>query len=112
MYGFWCGLCQTADSAQKMGESYSFYLCLGCCFGPCIPNVLVRNKARQKYGLEGSTGKNHHISYFFYCVKYSYFKSQQLLTHVLQTETPLCTPTPWLTLLLVLGKSRVKQNSC
>jgi len=22
------------------------------------------------------------------------------------------TPTPWLTLLLVLGKSRVKQNSC
>ena len=24
----------------------------------------------------------------------------------------VCTPTPWLTLLLVLGKSRVKQNSC
>ena len=24
----------------------------------------------------------------------------------------LCTPTPWLTLLLVLGKSRVKQNLC
>ena len=24
----------------------------------------------------------------------------------------LGTPTPWLTLLLVLGKSRVKQNSC
>ena len=24
----------------------------------------------------------------------------------------VCTPTPWLTLLLVLEKSRVKQNSC
>ena len=24
----------------------------------------------------------------------------------------VCTPTPWLTLLLVLGKSHVKQNSC
>ena len=28
------------------------------------------------------------------------------------TNLTICTPTPWLTLLLVLGKSRVKQNSC
>ena len=36
------------------------------------------------------------------------------LSEILLPENELIeiTPTPWLTLLLVLGKSRVKQNSC
>ena len=63
MCGWCCPICQVADSAQKLGESYLLYFVLGC-FVPCVPVFLVRDKAREKYGLEGSTGKNHHISYF------------------------------------------------
>ena len=68
MCGWCCPICQVADSAQKLGESYLLYFVLGC-FVPCVPVFLVRDKAREKYGLEGSTGKNHHIHTFVsYCV--------------------------------------------
>ena len=63
MCGWCCPICQVADSAQKLGESYLLYFVLGC-FVPCVPVFLVRDKAREKYGLEGSTGKIHYISYF------------------------------------------------
>jgi len=55
MCGWCCPICQVADSAQKLGESYLLYFVLGC-FVPCVPVFLVRDKAREKYGLEGSTG--------------------------------------------------------
>ena len=78
--GHCCLICQAADSNKKLGESYLLCLVLGC-FVPCLPVCLARNKAREKYNLEGSTGKNQHISYF--CTmygKYRYFnfhESQQ-----------------------------------
>ena len=72
MCGWCCPICQVADSAQKLGESYLLYFVLGC-FVPCVPVFLVRDKAREKYGLEGSTGKNHNFSYFFvlFCTLYT-----------------------------------------
>ena len=76
MCGWCCPICQVADSAQRLGESYLLYFVLGC-FVPCVPVFLVRDKAREKYGLEGSTGKNHYISYFCvpFCTVYTNFIS-------------------------------------
>ena len=38
--------------------------------------------------------------------------NRKLTVQLLLSHSRTYTPTPWLTLLLVLGKSRVKQNSC
>merc|ERR1712179_519211 len=40
MCGYCCPICQVADSASKLGESYLLYFIMGC-FVPCIPIFLV-----------------------------------------------------------------------
>ena len=80
MCGWCCPICLNADSAQKMGESNCFYLFLGCCFGPCIPTFLIRNKARQIYGLEGSSCKYFMIRYLILCnIRGVFFKLKILI---------------------------------
>merc|ERR1712026_640721 len=55
MCGYCCPICQVADSASKLGESYLIYFILGC-FVPCIPIFMVRDKVRDRYGIDGSAG--------------------------------------------------------
>ena len=88
MCGWCCPICQVADSAQKLGESYLLYFVLGC-FVPCVPVFLVRDKAREKYGLEGSTGKNYHISYL--CAKHDLLPILSCRTRNSATQNPSAT---------------------
>ena len=78
MCGWCCPICQVADSAQKLGESYLLYFVLGC-FVPCVPVFLVRDKAREKYGLEGSTGKNHLIKRWSVAESFTIFENHDYI---------------------------------
>jgi len=46
--------CLTCQNAEKLGKSGPLYFLLGC-IAPCIPILLLRQKAREKYNIEGST---------------------------------------------------------
>ena len=45
-----CQIYQTAEDLNKSGMLY----CLLSCFMPCIPVLLLRGEAREKYGIEVS----------------------------------------------------------
>jgi len=49
-----CTPCQTYQTAEDLNKSGMLYCLLGC-FMPCIPILLLRGEAREKYGIEGST---------------------------------------------------------
>ncbi|XP_040575439.1 cornifelin [Lepeophtheirus salmonis] len=55
--GTFCGLCFTYQQAENLGKPGILYCLLSCIF-PCIPIFLLRGEAREKYGIEGSTGED------------------------------------------------------
>jgi len=46
--------CLTYQNAEALGKSGPLYLLLECII-PCLPILLLRKEAREKYGIEGST---------------------------------------------------------
>merc|ERR1712243_503681 len=56
-YGYCCGCCMMLQSASNLGESSCLY-CLLSCLTPVVPLFLLRTKAREKYGIDGSTGED------------------------------------------------------
>merc|ERR1712032_1361166 len=55
MCGTCCGFCQIYQNAENLGKS-GFLYCLLACLFPCIPIMLLRQEARERYNIEGSTG--------------------------------------------------------
>jgi len=52
--GTFCGLCLVCQNANGMQKSGILYGLLTCIL-PCIPILLLRQEARDKYQIEGST---------------------------------------------------------
>merc|ERR1711874_728332 len=52
--GYFCGCCQMYQNAEDLGEN-GIICFLASCITPCIPIFMLRNKAREKYGIEGDT---------------------------------------------------------
>merc|ERR1712018_173048 len=52
--GWCCGPCLLCQNANKMGESPVLY-CLLSCIAPCIPLFLLRQKLRERNGIDGET---------------------------------------------------------
>eukprot|EP00092_Neocalanus_flemingeri_P000031 GFUD01000032.1.p1 GENE.GFUD01000032.1~~GFUD01000032.1.p1 ORF type:complete len:101 (+),score=19.20 GFUD01000032.1:86-388(+) len=52
--GTFCSCCLIYTNAEEMGESGFLYLLLSC-ITPCVPVMMLRTKAREAYGIEGST---------------------------------------------------------
>merc|ERR1711994_1242029 len=52
--GWCCGPCLLCQNANKMGESPVLY-CLLSCITPCIPLFLLRQKLRERNGIDGET---------------------------------------------------------
>ena len=53
--GLCCWPCLNFANAKNLGKSGCFYTTLGLLFFPCIPTVLLRQEARQRYNIEGDT---------------------------------------------------------
>jgi len=43
------------QNAENLGKNGCLYVLLSCLF-PCIPIMLLRQEARERYNIEGSTG--------------------------------------------------------
>jgi len=52
--GLCCTPCLTYNTANDMGKSGLLYCLLGCIM-PCIPTLLLRQEARERYYIEGDT---------------------------------------------------------
>merc|ERR1712083_958923 len=52
MGGCCCNPCITYQTAEDLGKSGILYALLGC-FMPCIPALLLRQEARERYNIEG-----------------------------------------------------------
>jgi len=52
--GAFCSPCQVYSNAEALNKS-GILCCLGYLIMPCIPLLLLRGEAREKYGIEGST---------------------------------------------------------
>jgi len=52
-----CSPCLTYQTANDLGKSGLLYLVLGCIM-PCIPALLLRQEARERYNLEGDTAED------------------------------------------------------
>ena len=50
--GLCCWPCLICSNARGLGKSGLIYNILGC-FLPCLPVFLLRQNAREKYGIEG-----------------------------------------------------------
>ena len=50
--GLFCWPCLICSNARGLGKSGLIYNILGC-FLPCLPVFLLRQNAREKYGIEG-----------------------------------------------------------
>merc|ERR1712002_1165457 len=55
LYGSCCGLCMVYETAEGLQESGILYCLLACCITPCVPVMMLRMNAREKYNIEGST---------------------------------------------------------
>ena len=63
--GCCCVPCLTHRTANDMGKSGFLYCLLGCLF-PCIPAMLLRKQARERYNIEvGRLNTNIWLSCFF-----------------------------------------------
>ena len=51
MCGSCCGLCLVYQNAENLGKSGFLYCMLACIF-PCIPIMLLRQEARERYNIE------------------------------------------------------------
>merc|ERR1712115_419556 len=49
-----CSPCLTYKTAEDLGKSGILYCLLGCIM-PCIPALLMRQEARERYNIEGDT---------------------------------------------------------
>ena len=49
-----CFPCLTYGTANDLGKSGMLYCLLGCLM-PCIPTLLLRQEARERYNIEGDT---------------------------------------------------------
>merc|ERR1712226_1213656 len=54
LYGWCCSCCMTYETAEDLGESGLLYVLLSC-ITPCVPVMMLRMNAREKYNIEGST---------------------------------------------------------
>merc|ERR1712071_228737 len=54
VFGYFCHCCMNMQSADRLGEN-KWLFGLMTIFVPCIAYTLLRGKAREKYGIEGST---------------------------------------------------------
>ena len=52
--GTCCEPCLVYQNAEDLNNS-GFLCCILGCFFPCIPSLLLRGEAREKYNIEGST---------------------------------------------------------
>merc|ERR1719382_1345013 len=57
LLGWCCPLCMVCDSAKRVGESVPMYCCLAY-FCPICTIYMLRKNTRQRYGIEGDTGKD------------------------------------------------------
>jgi len=55
MFGWCCSPCQVYQNGEALGKS-GFLCCLLGCLLPCVPALLLRQEARERWGIEGSTG--------------------------------------------------------
>jgi len=53
-YVFCCNPCSTYSTANDLGKSGILFALLGCIM-PCIPALLLRQEARERYHIEGDT---------------------------------------------------------
>merc|ERR1712150_35307 len=51
--GCWCGPCQMGQNGERLDEGY-WLCCLATWIVPCIPIFMLRQKIRERYGIEGS----------------------------------------------------------
>ena len=51
--GTWCECCLVYQNAENMGKSGILCFLLGCVM-PCIPSLLLRGEARERWGIEVS----------------------------------------------------------
>merc|ERR1711942_617616 len=54
-YGYCCSCCLVKDTANDLGQPGVLYCLLSLLF-PCIPILLMRQQARERYNIEGDTG--------------------------------------------------------
>ena len=52
--GTFCGLCLNYKNAENLGKSGIIYTLLACIM-PCVPILLLRQEARERYNIEGGT---------------------------------------------------------
>ena len=58
--GYWCGLCQIEQTADRLEISDSWlgdncWLSISLlCLVPCFPIFILRQKTREKFGIDGS----------------------------------------------------------
>merc|ERR1712241_616023 len=62
-FGYCCGPCLVKRNADDLGKPGFLYCLLSCCI-PCVPIFILRQEAREKYGIEGSTGEDALCSFF------------------------------------------------
>ena len=53
--GSFCGLCLNYKNAENLGKSGILYTLLACIM-PCVPLLLLRQEARERYNIEVSQG--------------------------------------------------------
>ena len=55
LYGSFCCPCLNYENAENLGKSGILYTLLGCIM-PCVPTLLLRQEARERYNIEVSQG--------------------------------------------------------
>ena len=55
MCGTFCGCCLNYKNAENLGKSGILYTLLSCIM-PCVPILLLRQEARERYNIEVSQG--------------------------------------------------------
>ena len=58
MDGLFCTSCLTFMNAKNLDKPACLYTSFWYCLFPCVPVVLLRQEARQKYGIEGSIAED------------------------------------------------------
>ena len=53
-FSTWCGPCQTYSTAMGLGQS-GILCCLGWWILPCLPTLMLRQQARERFDIQGST---------------------------------------------------------
>merc|ERR1712029_293721 len=59
----WCYPCAVYRDAEALNKSGLLYGLISCIV-PCIPTMLLRSEAREKYGIEGSTAGDAVAAFF------------------------------------------------